>query len=1056
LIFPGGGTAIVTGTANYKTISADGITATLSGVISGATTTRAIGWAGGNATTPGPGTIVLAAANTYTKTNVLFSGTLQVAYAENAGISGPLGKSTGAGFVVFRGGTLQYSSANNYDYSGRFSTAASQQYNIDVNGQSVTFNTALTSSGGALTLTNSTGSGTLTLTAANTYSGGTTINAGTLALGPSGSIASTPTINVAAGATLDASQPGTLTVGASQTLNSIGSVLGSLSVNGGLSAFMTTIGTNAVPSASANVTFNPSSTYVWDINKATGGTAGADPGWGLLSVPSGTITITTPLTINIVSLNGSDQPGNAANFNNAIAYSFPIAYASGGIGSFNASQVAINTAGFANYPTSASQWSVSLDNTGNYLLLNFNPFQVITTVLTNENVAAGGTAIFVVKANAAGSNPGFQWTEGSGYSPLANGGTSLGGANVSITTNGNTSTLTLSGVQDADTGSINVNVTATFNSVQQSALSSANLFVVDAPSSVSVSSTLGNTLPMTPVAQGAAIQLTATPYGGNGTLSYQWYLGATAIAGATNSFYQVNVSPATVGTYNCVVTNLAGSVTGSPAVVPGPVTSVANQMIFEPYNYIFQSNGGTGPWDGIGVTNVYNQLTGAGLGWVIGNTGSGDGACLDVNWNQHYVGSPPGIYGQFPNDNWPWEGLADSFDPGQAGILPGASGLYEQTGGAGSTHLPFGAGGSITNGTVYFSWVMNMGQGGAMTTAGHDYVGGFGYNNGDPTTFNGYPNAGIYLQTPGDDTYRLGVFKTSTGTPNPGVNGNWASSIVLIRDTTLFAVCRLTVRTNGGSSVALWIDPPTNSFYASEANVPPPDVVDSDSAGAPDAAPSADYFYDKWSADITSRNFAILRVGTTWASVTPPAAPTLSVNNVLLTPCAPATAVFTSQNAGNPVTAGYGWTFDNGGGPVALSDGPNPNNDGSAFSGTATDVLTITGVTAAEVGTYTVTGTNIDQNTVNTTPVALVGSASGTLSFLRPALSIAYNGAALVVSWPTNTPACFALNQTANLAPPVTWASASGGTAGISGTNHTYTVTPPPAAPKYYRLVGAP
>ena len=49
-----------------------------------------------------------------------------------------------------------------------------------MNGQAVTFATALTSSGGTLTLSDTAGGGTLTLSRVNTYAGGTTINAGTL------------------------------------------------------------------------------------------------------------------------------------------------------------------------------------------------------------------------------------------------------------------------------------------------------------------------------------------------------------------------------------------------------------------------------------------------------------------------------------------------------------------------------------------------------------------------------------------------------------------------------------------------------------------------------------------------------------------------------------------------------------------------------------------------------------------------------------------------------------------------------------------------------------
>lgn len=80
------------------------------------------------------------------------------------------------------------------------------------------------------------GGATLVLTNASTYSGDTTVTAGTLALSGAGAILNSSPINLAAGTTLDASarSDGTLTVGAVQVLkgDSAVNVLGSLRNNG--------------------------------------------------------------------------------------------------------------------------------------------------------------------------------------------------------------------------------------------------------------------------------------------------------------------------------------------------------------------------------------------------------------------------------------------------------------------------------------------------------------------------------------------------------------------------------------------------------------------------------------------------------------------------------------------------------------------------------------------------------------------------------------------------------------------------------------------------------
>ena len=147
------------------------------------------------------------------------------------GSSQPFGTATAAGSIVFGGGTLQFSAANQTDFSSRFSMAVNQPVSIDLAGQTVLFGTALSSSGGTLTVNDSVGSGILTLTAAPTYTGNTTIKGGTLAL-TSGTLAS-PNLNLGAGGSFDVSaEGGTYSLG-SENLNAAGTgtTVGSTAAN---------------------------------------------------------------------------------------------------------------------------------------------------------------------------------------------------------------------------------------------------------------------------------------------------------------------------------------------------------------------------------------------------------------------------------------------------------------------------------------------------------------------------------------------------------------------------------------------------------------------------------------------------------------------------------------------------------------------------------------------------------------------------------------------------------------------------------------------------------
>ena len=211
------GGAIVTGRVQQSAASAGKQTVGLSpGSGEAFTLGKALADTGGNVNSvvkTGLGTTILAVANTYTGGTTISGGVLGVGNRNALGTTGT---------ISFSGGTLQFSAANTTDYSARFSTASSQSYSLDTNGQAVTLATALTSAGGAL---NKSGAGTLTLSGLNTYSGTTTVSAGTLVLDKSGTGALASTSAIALGG-------GTFSVLGKTGANVTAQTMASLAVNG--------------------------------------------------------------------------------------------------------------------------------------------------------------------------------------------------------------------------------------------------------------------------------------------------------------------------------------------------------------------------------------------------------------------------------------------------------------------------------------------------------------------------------------------------------------------------------------------------------------------------------------------------------------------------------------------------------------------------------------------------------------------------------------------------------------------------------------------------------
>ena len=139
-------------------------------------------------------------------------------------------KGNGAATFNFNGGTLKAKQNDTNFIEGAVNvTVKSGGAVVDTNGYNITIQNALvgdtaSTSGGLL----KNGSGILILSGASTYTGTTTVHAGTLALGAGGSIANSGQIVVgdagSSGAKLDATALSGLAIGGSQTISGIGTV----------------------------------------------------------------------------------------------------------------------------------------------------------------------------------------------------------------------------------------------------------------------------------------------------------------------------------------------------------------------------------------------------------------------------------------------------------------------------------------------------------------------------------------------------------------------------------------------------------------------------------------------------------------------------------------------------------------------------------------------------------------------------------------------------------------------------------------------------------------
>ena len=408
---------------------------------------------GGGLTKTGTGTLILSGANDYLGTTTIDAGTLRLSGGNALADNGAVVLANTAGAVLDINNSIETigSLAGGGALGGNVTLGTG---NLTVgNGTSTSYGGVISGTGG---LTKQ-GTGTLTLTRTNTYTGATTINAGTLRLSGGNALADSGAVVLAdaSGAVLDLS-------GSNET---IGSLSGG-GVTGGavtLSSATLTVGDGTITSfggvisgtggltkqGAGTLTLTNSNTYggITNINGGTlrlsGGSAIADSGAVVLANTTGTVLDLGGSSETVGSLSGGGTLGGNITL--------------GAVGAAALTVGDSNTTSYSGVISGAG--GLTKQGSGTLTLTNSNTYGGTTTINGGTLLLSGGSALAdngaVVLANAAGvvlDLNGTSETIGSlsGGGPL--GGTvALGAANLTV---GNETSTSFGGIINGTGGLI--------------------------------------------------------------------------------------------------------------------------------------------------------------------------------------------------------------------------------------------------------------------------------------------------------------------------------------------------------------------------------------------------------------------------------------------------------------------------------------------------------------------------------------------------------------------------------------------------------------------------
>lgn len=596
---------------NNLSITGVSTNTTLSGTISGSSTI----------TNTSTGITTLSGANTYTGGTTQSAGTLALgsssAVSGGVIISGPVGTGT----LSLSGSTLRAATAqtlqNNLSLSGTVTFGANS------NTGTITFNStglttpntvALTAdtafsvfSGTTLNLANAvsgafkltkSASGTLTLSVANSYSGGTALTGGTIAIGDDAALGS-GTFTFSTGTTLQSADANARTIanvwalGTTQTFGSAGTGDLTLSNTGSIS----------LGSTAKTFTINNNNTTLAATFTSTGGITKNGSGRLFLTGTSTYTATGAPTTIDAGTLNAAiianggtaSSIGQASNLATRLVFGggslqytgstaastdrlFTIGDANGDTATLDASGTSVGTLSFTNGgaiafgTTNAHTLTLTGTNTGNN---TFSPVINDNTGATSVTKSGGGTWV------VSGLNGYTGGTTISDGLLRANSSTALGSTSGTLNVNG-------TGVLDLNGQNIGVgNLTGTSNAkIWNNGVSNAVTFTIG--NGNNGGGTYAGLIADNNGASAGTVALTKT---GNATITLtgaNTYSGATQVNGGT--LLVTNTTGSATGTSNITVNNSGtlggtGTVSGavdvksggtlSPGTSPGTLTTGA-------------------------------------------------------------------------------------------------------------------------------------------------------------------------------------------------------------------------------------------------------------------------------------------------------------------------------------------------------------------------------------------------------------------------------------------------------------------------------------------------